>query len=277
MYCISYSAGSYGNFVAWALEWMAGKYDVNYRPFDNQHTSHNWKRTFRTVDEAIKKPINNTILHPITHKDDKLEQVLIKLKSSFDKIVLLYPKEEDFLWSMNNKQHKVYKKLWTEVDQEFLQSINENYKNPQKWQIREHLSLWLYDQHLSETKTKTISKLKDTENVKTISTSDLKDNFITTMKDLSKYLNTTNTREDSELKILHTDWCKNEIYMGKDMLVNNIVDAILNNKEIEMTNLTIIDESQIQRLLRKNGYKIKCYGLDDWPKTTTKLRELLYV
>jgi len=277
MYCISYSSGSYGNFVAWALEWMAGKYDVNYRPFDNQHTSHNWKRTFRTVDEAIKKPINNTILHPITHKDDKLEQVLVKLKSSFDKIVLLYPKEEDFLWSMNNKQHKVYKKLWTEVDQEFLQSINENYKNPQKWQIREHLSLWLYDQHLSETKTETISKLKDTENVKTISTSDLKDNFITTMKDLSKYLNTTNTREDSELKTLHTDWCKNEIYMGKDMLVNNIVDAILNNKEIEMTNLTIIDESQIQRLLRKNGYKIKCYGLDDWPRTTTKLRELLYV
>ena len=277
MYCICYSAGSYGNFVAWTLEWMSGKYEVNYRPFDNQPTSHKWKRIFRTVDEAVKKPINNTIIHPITNENDKIEQVIEKLKGSFNKIVLLYPRQEDFLWSMNNKQHKVYKNLWTETDKVFLQSLNENYENPEIWQIREHLSMWLYDQHLSETKTEIISKLKNTENVMTIPTSNLKDNFITTMKDLSKYLNTTNTREDNDLQTLHTDWCENEIYMGKDTLVNNIVNAVLNNEEIEMTNLTIIDESQIQRLLKENGYKIKCYGLNDWPETTTKLRELLYV
>ena len=277
MHCISYSAGSYGNFVAWTIEWMSGKYDVNYRPFDNQHTSHKWKRTFRTVDEAIEKPINNTILHPITYKDDKLEQVLEKLKSSFDKIVLLYPKEEDFLWSMNNKQHKVYKKLWTEVDEVFLQSLNENYKNPQKWEIHEHLSLWLYEQHLSETKTETISKLKDTESIMCIPISNLKNNFISTFQNLSKYLSIDNIRKDKDFLELYTDWRKNEIYMDKDSLVNNIVYAILNNKDIDMKNLTIIDESQIQRLLRKNGHKIKCYGLNDWPETTTKLRELLYV
>ena len=43
-----------------------------------------------------------------------------------------------------------------------------------------------------------------------------------------------------------------------------------------MENCSLMDQVEIQRRLRDRGYEIKCYELNEWPKTTTQLRELIY-
>ena len=94
--------------------------------------------------------------------------------------------------------------------------------------------------------------------------------------ELAKWLGIKNVRTGDELTKLHADWVQNEPYLYKDRLIENIVDAIINEKVLEMNGLTIVDESQIQHRLRNAGYEIKCHGLNKWPKTTTQLRELIY-
>jgi len=60
------------------------------------------------------------------------------------------------------------------------------------------------------------------------------------------------------------------------MLINDLVNATINNKNLSMENLTLIDESMIQWQLRNKGFELQCYNLNQWPKTTSELRELIY-
>ena len=61
MYIVAYPGGCYGQFIAWALEWMQGSYPTDYRPFTKQNNSHNWKNeNWRScVDEAVSNPREN--------------------------------------------------------------------------------------------------------------------------------------------------------------------------------------------------------------------------
>ena len=58
---------------------------------------------------------------------------------------------------------------------------------------------------------------------------------------------------------------------------DNWIGEILNtNKDTVNPCLSIIDESYIQYRLRIHGYEIRCFGLNNFPKTSNKLRLLLY-
>ena len=67
-----------------------------------------------------------------------------------------------------------------------------------------------------------------------------------------------------------------EKYLYKDKLINDLVDSIITGEHKDMHDLTIVDESEIQRRLRNKGFEIQCYELNKWPNTTTELRELIY-
>ena len=57
---------------------------------------------------------------------------------------------------------------------------------------------------------------------------------------------------------------------------DDLVDSIITGEQKDMHDLTIVDESEIQRRLRNKGFEIQCYELNKWPNTTTELRELIY-
>jgi len=143
------------------------------------------------------------------------------------------------------------------------------------WEYREFLSFWLYDQHMSETGYKDIIEYNH-DRVLKIQINQIRDDFNNTFNKLSEWLQIENVRSNDELSKLHFDWLQNEPYLYKDRLIENIIDAIINNVDIPMNECSIFDQADIQRRLRNAGYEIKCYGLDNWPKTTTQLRELVY-
>jgi len=274
MHIIAYPAGCYGNFLGWALEWMQGNYAVDYRPFTKKNSSHNWNGNHKSnVDEAVLIPEERSYVHPIQHKTDNLISNIEKLLTAYDKVILLYPALNDFVWHLNNKQTKIFKDGWIKHNQSQLDMSN--WEGAQTWELREYLSLYLYDQNKAETGYNNVVDYTN-DKVFKIQINQIRDTLPALFNGLAEWLDICNVRTNDELTKLHKDWIQNEPYLYKDRLIENIVDAIINNKVLEMNELTIIDESQIQRRLRNAGYEIKCYELNEWPSTTTQLRELIY-
>jgi hypothetical protein len=58
--------------------------------------------------------------------------------------------------------------------------------------------------------------------------------------------------------------------------VKEIVNCIIQNKEFTYTSqLTLLDEALIQRLLRFNGFELNCYNLNSFPNSTTELQKYI--
>jgi len=275
MHIIAYNAGSYGNFTGWCLDWIQGRYTENTRPFTSMGNSHNNNlKWFPTVDDAIALPVTNSHVHPITLESENIITQMEKLLSVYDKVVLLYPDLNDFLWNCNNKLNKVWGvQGW--IDRNITNYCLDGWKGKDPWELREWFSLWLHDQHMSESRYKDIVNYKNNRVFK-IPINKIRDDFINTFQSLSKYLKLDNVRSTKDLEKLHKDWLLNEKHLYKDRLIENLVYATINNIHKEMIDLTIFDQADIQRRLRLQGYEIKCYGLNEWPKTTTQLRELIY-
>ena len=278
MHIIAYPAGCYGQFTGWCIDWMQGRYTENSRPFTTMGNSHkNDLVRFFSVDDAIASPLTNSHVHPVGSDSDNIITQIEKLLSVYDKIVLLYPDLDDFLWSRNNTLTKIWGvQGW--IDRNITNQCLDSWEDKNLWELREWLSLWLYDTHLAETVYKDVKKYINDRNdrVFKIPINMIRDDFINTFQSLSKYLELDNIRSTKDLEKLHEDWLLNEKHLYKDRLIENIVYAIINDIHKEMTDLTIIDQAGIQRRLRLEGYEIKCYGLNEWPKTTTQLRELIY-
>jgi len=274
MYCIAYPGGCYGNFVGWTLEWMQDKYPVDYRPFTIDHNSHKWDSPFKkNIELALADPIQGCMVHPIQAETDTIESAFNKLITVYEKIIALYPVASDFVWHLNNKQTKIFHDGWIKHNQTQLDMSA--WQGNEIWELREYLSLYLYDQNTAETRYKDVVDYEN-DKVFKIQINQIRDNFNDVFTELAEWLDIENVRTNKELTKLHKDWIQNEPYLYKDKLIENIVDAIISNRVLEMNELTIIDESQIQRRLRNAGYEIKCYGLNEWPNTTTQLRELIY-
>lgn len=50
-----------------------------------------------------------------------------------------------------------------------------------------------------------------------------------------------------------------------------IVDAVIRKRNIDIAPMTLFAEALVQRLLRDKGLELKCYGLNEFPKTTADL------
>jgi hypothetical protein len=289
MYIIAYPAGCYGNFIGFTLDWMQGNYAVDYRPFtkknsSHSHSSHNWNGHWhRNVYEAVLNPKENSHVHPISEESEsspatKIVPSIEKLLTVYDKVIVPYPALDDFLWTCNNKLTKVYGSAdsWRDKMRKHIDhNLSTKWESLDNWEYREFLSLWLYDQHMSETGYKDIVDYENSKVFK-IQVNQIRDDFNNTFNKLSKWLQIENVRSDDDLTKLHKDWIQNEPYLYKDKLIENIVDAIINNVDIPMNECSIFDQADIQRRLRNAGYEIKCYGLNEWPSTTKQLRELIY-
>lgn len=292
MYCIAYPPGAYGNFIGWTLEWLQGKYPVEYRPFKKTSDSdsnvcfnnHAWKRIATSgaeltapdgAEQACSIAQNGVIVHPIQTAEQLLTTQIKLLHTVYDKIIYLYPELNDFVWHLNNKNTKVYADGWLNHNDHLLTDNKNNWEQYGKWQHREHLSLWWHNQNFTEVQYNEIDLL-DNSYVKPVPINQIRDNFVNLVAQLSQWLELEIVVNNDQIRELHNDWLQREIFAYKDKLILDLVDAIINDIELDMINLTIVDECEIQRQLRVKGYEIKCYGLDDWPKTTTQLRELIY-
>jgi len=183
------------------------------------------------------------------------------------------------VWILNNRQTKIYAEGWITHQKHKFKNLDAWESNAEEiWEIREFLSLYLYDQLLSETELLSLVDYKDYDSnkIKFVYMNELRDKFIITFKDMCNWLNLQVSRTDLDILQLEKDWKNHESFLYKDMLINDLVNATINNKNLSMENLTLIDESMIQWQLRNKGFELQCYNLNQWPKTTSELRELIY-
>ena len=275
MYCIAFPGGCYGNFIAWTLQWLQGNYSVDYRPFDSiSHNSHNWRNQIRnTVGEAIENPFNGCILHPINESKDTIHKQFNKLLTVYDKIIAPYPALDDFLWVLNNRQTKIYAQGWIDKNQNDFDLSAWDSEDP--WVMREFLSYYVHQQLIAESGYHELINIK-CGSVLTVQINCLRDKFVTTIHEIAKWLKIDNIRSEQEIEVLHKDWLDNEPYLYKDRLINSYVDAIIKDIAMDMDNCSVMDQAEIQRILRTKGYEIKCQDLNIWPITTTELSTLIY-
>lgn len=282
LYAVLYNAGAYGNFISWLSKWATNDaVPINQRPWGKQGNAHYWEKTVHlTVEDACRDPQIGSLFHPRKFKDDDLNDLLSKFLTTYDKLILLYPSKNDIIWNINNKEYKTeYQFGWIN---EFITSTNTTYLNlwdnqkNELWALREWLSFFLLDQHLHEVDFNTCQSLQN-EKILKIPMCEIKNNFRDTLNNISKFIEKPIIRSDEEIFSLYKEWLSKQEHINKDELVRSLITSILNNENKEMINLTIVDQAEIQRSLRDDyGYEIKCYGLNDWPKTTDELKLLLY-
>ena len=276
MFCITYPGGAYGNFVSWTLEWMQGNYPVDYRPFTDQKNSHGWKnKKVLTVDEASDNVRNNTILHPIQLKSEVLVDKFDQLLNHYARILHIYPAKDDFMWHMNNKLTKIWHYGWLAHNEELVEEGAGHWQGRDTWETREHLSYYLWDQHIAEVRFDEVVSYSNPR-FKKIELNMIRDKFVNTFMELADWLEIEVVRSIADLELLWKDWLDNEPYLYKDRLIKDLTSATINDKFMEMKDLSIFDEAIIQRNLRLEGYEIECFGLNTWPVSTTELRELIY-
>ena len=282
MYCVAYPAGAYGNFFSWTMEWIQGKYPVDFRPFNNSpknktyFNNHAWDNVFaRNVEQACTIAHSGVLLHLPGEDVTLLQSQLEHLHSVYNKIIFLYPEPDDFVWYMNNYDKKALPNGWVNQFKDLLDVNSQCWEGNENWELREQLSFLLHEVCTAGSGITELNKL-DKKYIKTIPINQLRDNFEKTVTKTANWLDLEILRTQKEIDTLYNDWLQREIFANKDKLISDLVDAIINNKHMSMKDLTIVDECEIQRQLRVRGYEIECYGLNEWPETTTQLRELIY-
>ena len=275
MYCITYPCGAYGKFISWTLLWLSGVFNTDARPFNGQN-AHSWnsdKIIADTVEQACDIAKSGLSMHPVYQEDQTLSAQLKKLSSVYNKIVYLYPAKQDYVWYMNNKIYKVWP--GNSGLQVQFEHLGHNYLDKTLWEQREYLSLFYYDKTLIEVRQDEIEYLNKTY-IKTVPINSIRDNFMQTIISIADWCDIKIKQTDFNILSLHKDWMSVEKYLYKDKLINDLVDSIITGEHKDMHDLTIVDESEIQRRLRNKGFEIQCYELNKWPNTTTELRELIY-
>lgn len=250
---------------------------------------------------TVARKLYNTASKPV--ECYRIELDLLQTVS--DNVIVLYFGLDSILWGVNNLIKSFVEKtdetvnflhendveirdsLFSETLLEWLllelkDSTKSNVRNWGKnsiedleiWELREFLSLYLHGVWDDLFGNFNILQ-KEFPNCIFISIDQLRDNFVGIITDLFKKINLPIVRPN--LDFVFHEWQKRQLFINRDIEVYNIVQAVLNNEDISWSQLSIIDEAEIQYQLRNKGWEIKCFNLNIFPKSTKQLRRLMVV
>jgi hypothetical protein len=281
---IVYSGGSYGTFVEWCLMYFSGQ--VDYLPFRSNGNSHEYKGNLLFDIHGWRKYLDSDDVYPVARLHPKIlehESVtenLNEILSAVDRAVFLYTNEDLFLLIINNKFEKIFQEGYmSHIEKSVLHKFSnwgvDSLKDMDVWQLREFLSYYMWPQHLSESG---IDELRsfDHPGLLKVNVKDLIADFRGTIETLLEYCNLPKVCDNFEE--IYCKWIALQRHSTKDHIVNTVVDYVVNDKEIDWSELelTIVDEAIIQWALRSlHSLEIKCYNLNVFPTNTNDLRKLL--
>ena len=150
--------------------------------------------------------------------------------------------------------------------------IKKQWNKEELWTTREYISCWIqlvlavaYKNNINASIT--TDKLFD-EN---------KDIFPAEISRLIQKLGLSVVVDDNIIETNHSVWQKQQQYHNLQKRCDKWISEIINTKENTPSPcITILDEAYIQNRLREHGYEIQCYNLNNFPKTSNELRQLLY-
>ncbi len=276
---ILYPPGCYGSFVTWLLKNVNVPVDKIKLPFLKDGSAHD-RITIMTSSCIISfEHFSEDILQ--FHYPDSPEawQELMKIFTNYKKYNIIAISFDFYskLWLMNNIEDKIANNITR--NEEFL-TLLANWGTPpyDAWQIRECLSCYF---HLFEHRiTHWMGSIRNVTQQQPdvgfyFNISGLRDNFEETIKRLCYFCNIEYL--DSTIDYIKTQWILSQKHLYKDNIVNSIINNIVDHKDFIITDqLSIIDEAYVQHKLRDRGIELKCYNLNEFPKTNVEFQELLY-
>ena len=284
---IVFNGGSYGTFIEWILNYFSDSEFPRDFPFTESGSSHkfvgnnnlNMSGCIQYVESN--KNYSFVRVHPKTDKFSNIIDSLEYINQNFKKVIYLTPTVDSIAWNINNKLEKNYSEGWlTYFEDLVLTNIKKwgNYQNIndlEMWELREFLSLFIYDQHCAETELSNVSMFTEKfSKMFVMPIDDLRDNFKDSIILLLEYCE-INPIDIDKISEIHSAWIPRQYHMYKDTIIKNIIDNTLNQREYDWSEhqLTLVDESLIQYYLRKQGIQLKCYELNKFPNNTKLLEK----
>jgi len=158
--------------------------------------------------------------------------------------------------------------------QQYLKDIfpDKHWNDEEDWAIREWISFCISDILATGYKYNTNSDIT-TDSL----FDDNEDVFPHAIIGCIKKLGLSVIADVNTIKTNHAVWKKQQQYHNLQKRCDKWIDDIVTTgKNITSPCLTIVDEAYVQNCLRSLGYEIRCFKLNNFPKTSDELRLLLY-
>lgn len=283
---ILFVSGAFGSMIEWGLR----NYSTEYAPVDADMLDDGSMHTFdkmyhplhRTELEQIPNLDKNTIttvIYPM--RDFHAEEIINFINQQNDPVIFVSIPDIDAAEKiMLMSYYKIALGLSHTIgmfggnNQHNLIRWNSSYTHwsqMKPWELRESLSLFYYEwvQEWIDAKDHVDS------NWYVINPICLTGDYSNIIKESIIHCGLTyRSRPDLDLTI--SAWCskQQEIFQQHET-IKQIVENTINNIPMVWDPLDIISESFIQRRLRTQGYDIKCYNLDQFPRDSSTLHGLL--
>ena len=286
---IAYAPGVYGTYLEWCLSTLCSTEPIvppftsvgNSHKFDGNHYL-NIKVWFLDKESSQKQFFR---LHPkVTTTESVIGSTLALLNRS-NKVILLYPDKDTTLLCLNNFFFKIRDNRWkhffeTSIDPNVLYSnwpVSRDTKieDVRLWIQREFLSFYLIPFWKSLISQDSIENFTHPQCLK-VTVTDLLLDFVGTMSTIDSAFDLGFKRPVTDLLPYHEHNLRLQRHLSHDALYQKIVDSVVNNIVFEWDPIGICGESYIQWELRNRGWEIRCDGLDIFPTSSIKLKELLY-
>lgn len=259
---VVYPPGCYGHFLSTCLYMFTDLSDGDVVEFDfsKSGNSHSISK-----NKNFRNKINLIHFNNLKFVDPKTTVLITACENhSLDYL-------NNQLYKFNNNQIIDFI-LNTFSGEKSMESKLTNFNNHGNWSLREFISFFLMDlMHESYN-----NKSHSIDNCFELSTNDIfSDEFINTIfPNLAKSLNLKIKNIDS-LVLFHNQFKELQQFHQIQIKLDEWIDGIFDNLDLLFVGISILDEAYVQAKLRQMGYGIRCFELNDFPKTTKELFKLI--
>lgn len=141
------------------------------------------------------------------------------------------------------------------------------------WILREFISFWINDCFNNGY---SVEKYQAVPHKVCITTQDIFLDFQNTMGKIFKVFGLQPTVSESVMWQNHQRFLQAQKYHRSQLRCHQWCDDILNKTDSPTPCDTIFDEAYVQHVLREQGFEMQCHGLDEFPKTSIDLAEIIY-
>lgn len=99
-----------------------------------------------------------------------------------------------------------------------------------------------------------------------------------TKKTIQKILSWCDLTPKSDLNKFIDEYVSKQTYiLNEYATIENIIDGVINKQDYQWDCLSPVGEAMVQTKLRDRGLEIRCHGLDKFPTSSLKLKQLTYL
>jgi hypothetical protein len=259
-YYVVFYPGSYGTYLAWAM-YTFSELNITKEiipPFALGGSAHNYR-----MQQGIK------YVEPV-HVVPKDSQNLVLVKPLYNDLVEYL--DNQLVKQLENNNEDLIVKILPDVKEKLLH--NWQSASPARWELRELLSYFLPD--MCNNVANTYNKDFDNYNGIQINPNDIISSIKKVLGEIYDFFGLKPIDTIDKLEEIHNIYCGMQKNLSKVAVIENYVNATIENINLSLDNLTLFDEAWIQHRLRQNNFVLRCTDLNLFPKYTKELTKLIY-